>query len=89
MTQTKKRNTLQLLCLAVVSIAFIFPGCSVSSSASEEQIRSLQSEVNSLKTDINSLKNDVSDLESKNSVLESKLKTVENNVNSLGYKVKP
>ena len=88
MTQTKKRKGLQLLSLAVVSIAFSFSSCNVGSPGSEDEIRSLQNEISSLKTDINSLKNDVSDLESKNSSLESKLKTVENNVNTLGYKVR-
>ena len=89
MTQAKKGKALQLLFLAVVFAALIFPGCSSGSSGSEDEIRSLQNEISSLKTDINSLKNDVNDLESKNSSLESKLKTVENNVNTLGYKVRP
>ena len=89
MTQAKKRKGLQLLFLAVVSVTFIFSGCNVGSSGSEDEIRSLQNEISSLKTEVTSLKNDVSDLESKNSALESKLKTVENNVNTLGYKVRP
>ena len=88
MTQTKKRKGVQILCLAVVSVAMIFSGCNFSSSGSEDEIRSLQNEISSLKTDINSLKKEVSDLESKNSSLESKLKIVENNVNTLGYKAR-
>ncbi|HEX5152598.1 MAG TPA: hypothetical protein VFW07_14205 [Parafilimonas sp.] len=40
----KKRKGLQLLFLAVVSIAFIFSGCSAGSSSSEDVIRSLQNE---------------------------------------------
>lgn len=87
MAQTKTRKGLQLLCLAVVSVALMFSACNSGSSGSEEEMRSLQNEISSLKTDINSLKNNVSDLETKNSLLENKLKTVENNVNTLGYKV--
>ncbi len=89
MTQTKKREGLRLLFLAVVSVAWIFLGCSSGSSGSEDEIRSLQNEVSSLRSDINSLQKDVSDLQSKNSSLESQLKSVENNVNTLGYKVRP
>ena len=89
MTQSKKRKGLQLLFLAVVSVALIFPGCNSGSSVSEDEIRSLQNEVSSLKNDVNSLKNNVSDLENKNRALESQLKSVENNVNALGYKVRP
>ena len=89
MTQTKKRKGLQLLLLAVVSVAWIFSGCNSGSSYSEDEIRSLQNEVSSLKSDVSSLKNDVIDLKSKNSSLENQLKTVENNVSTLGYKVRP
>ena len=88
MTQAKKGKALQLLFLAVVFAALIFPGCSSGSSGSEDEIRSLQNEVSSLKSDITSLQKDVSDLQSKNRSLESQLKTVENNVNTLGYKVR-